>query len=154
MALEFSMYNGFLITDDSESNVKAYRNGIYYAGNVTSYEASSPANIGLMIDEAGDQGYFTVEEYNEVMRLLGRPEFDQRMLPETEKAVAPAYPSYIMEKVRQHLGLDIDDTSRDKEINGMSHDTVFYHCLTWEGIIGYEFAIKDWVRDIYGVTLD
>ena len=154
MELEFSLYKGFLITDDSESNVKAYRNRAYYADNTTSYEASSLANIGLLIDDAKDQGDFTVEEYNEVMRLLGEPEFDQQTLPETEKTVVPEYPNYIMEKVRQHLGLEPYDTSKDEVINRLSHDAIFGHCLEWEGIIGYEVAIKDWIREIYGITLD
>ncbi len=92
MTLKFSMYSGFLITDDQESNVKAYRNRAYYAGNTTSYEASSPANIGLMIDEAGDHGDFTVEGYNEVMRMLGEPEFDQRMLPRAVSPTKSIYP--------------------------------------------------------------
>ena len=89
MALEFSLYKGFLITDDQESNVKAYRIRSYYADNIASYEASSPANIRLEIDEAVDQGNFTVEKYNEVMRLLGRPEIG---LPEAVSSTESIYP--------------------------------------------------------------
>lgn len=63
------------------------------------------------------------------------------------------YPEYIMQKVRQHLGLEEYDTSRDDEINNMTHDSVFSHCLEWEGIIGYVYMIRDLVRDIYWVTL-
>jgi len=77
----------------------------------------------------------------------------EKFTPVLPAFVVPAYPSYIMEKVRQHLGLGIDDTSRDQEINNMSHESVLRHCLEWEGIIGYEYSIQDWVRDIYGVTL-
>ena len=66
---------------------------------------------------------------------------------------APAYPDNIMQKVRQHIGLESYDTSRDAEINSMSHDSVFQHCLEWEGIIGYDLAISYWIRDIYGVSL-
>ena len=65
----------------------------------------------------------------------------------------PKYTTYIMQKVRQHLGLESYDTSRDAEINNMSHNAVFRHCLEWEGIIGYDNAIADWIHDIYGVTL-
>ena len=74
MNIEFGLYEGFLITDDQEGNVKAYRNREYYAGNTTSYEASSPADIRLMIDEAGDHGDFTEAEYYILMRQLGRAE--------------------------------------------------------------------------------
>ena len=63
------------------------------------------------------------------------------------------HPDYIMEKVRQRLGLEPYDTSRDDEINRMSHDSVFDHCLTWEGIIGYGYTIKGWVESIYDITL-
>lgn len=63
------------------------------------------------------------------------------------------YPEYIMELVRQHLGLEHYDTSRDEEIGTMSHDSVLDHCLEWEGIIGYGYTITGWVQDIYGVTL-
>lgn len=63
------------------------------------------------------------------------------------------YPDYIMEKVRQRLGLEPEDTSRDDEINNMTHNMVFSHCLAWEGIIGYDYMITDLVKEIYGVTL-
>lgn len=68
--------------------------------------------------------------------------------------VAAAYPGYIMEKVRQHLGLEPWDTSRDDEINNMTHSSVFEHCLVWEGMVGYAYQVKSWVEDIFGVTLD
>lgn len=64
------------------------------------------------------------------------------------------YPEYIMQTVRQHLGLEEWDTSRDEEINGMSHGTVFDHVLEWEGIIGYGYTIHGWINDIYGVNLE
>lgn len=63
------------------------------------------------------------------------------------------YPDYIMEKVRQRLGLEEWDTSRDHEINNMSHDTLFKHCLEWEGIIGYDYTIRNFIIDIYGVQI-
>ena len=63
------------------------------------------------------------------------------------------YPDYIMEKVRQRLGLEPYDTSRDSEINNMSHGTVLDHVLEWEGIIGYGYTIPGWIKDIYGVDL-
>ncbi len=72
MGVEFSLYEGFLIADYQEDNVKAYRNRAYYAGNTTSYETSSLANIKLMIDDAGDHGDFAEQEYNTVMQMLGR----------------------------------------------------------------------------------
>jgi len=63
------------------------------------------------------------------------------------------YTTYIMEKVRQHLGLESWDPSRDSEINLMSKDEVFKHCLEWEGIIGYDYEIRKMMSDIYGTSL-
>ncbi len=74
MEVAFTLYKGFLVAQYSETDVKAYRTREYYTSNLTSYETSRLANIGLMIDDAEDQGDFTVEEYNAVMRLLGEPE--------------------------------------------------------------------------------
>lgn len=63
------------------------------------------------------------------------------------------YPDYIMESVRQRLGLEPYDTSRDDEINSMPHNAIFDHCLEWEGIIGYGYTIRNWIMDIYGYTM-
>lgn len=73
---------------------------------------------------------------------------------EHKPAPTPIYPNYIMEKVRQRLGVESYDTSRDEEINGMSKDNVFSAVLEWEGIIGYAWTIKDWIKDIYGIELN
>ncbi len=70
----FTLYKGFLIVEYSETDVKAYRSREYYAGNITSYEASSQALLSKEIDDAEDQGDFTDAGYYEMMRLLGRPE--------------------------------------------------------------------------------
>lgn len=67
--------------------------------------------------------------------------------------VEPKYPEYIMNKVRQSLGLEAWDTKRDEEINLLPKHNIFGACLEWEGIIGYGYTIKDWVKDIYGVEL-
>jgi len=63
------------------------------------------------------------------------------------------YPEYVMESVRQNLGLEADDMSMDSEINGMSKREVFARCLEWEGIIGYEYKILSLVSEIFGVDL-
>ena len=89
MGVEFSLYEGFLIADYQENNVKAYRNRAFYAGNTTSYETSSPANIKLMIDEAGDHGDFTEAGYNEVMRILGRDTASAQLTQEKRYQVSP-----------------------------------------------------------------
>jgi len=149
MAVAFTLYKGFLIVEYSETDVKAYRSREYYAGNIASYEASSQANISQMIDDAEDQGDFTDAGYYELMRQLGRAEPAQAKV----QPVEPKYPTHIMNKVRQHIGLEPGDTSRDEEINNMPRDSVFDHCLDWEGLIGYGYEIRRWVEDIYGVNV-
>lgn len=71
----------------------------------------------------------------------------------TAEVVMPKYSDNIMEKVRQHIGLEPYDTSRDAEINNMTRDSVFGHVLEWEGIIGYNNQIRSWIQDIYGVDV-
>lgn len=63
------------------------------------------------------------------------------------------YPEHIMDRVRQRLGLEEGDTSKDFKIDTMNHLTVLDHCLCWEGIIGYNNTILDWIDNIYGVKL-
>lgn len=67
--------------------------------------------------------------------------------------VVPKYSAHIMDMVRQHIGLEPGDTSRDEEINNMTRDSIFDHCLEWEGIIGYGYQIRSWIEDIYGVNV-
>lgn len=64
------------------------------------------------------------------------------------------FPEYIVKRLRERLGLDEDDASRDEEISLMTPNEVFEEILEWEGIIGYAGTIKMWISDIYGVDLD
>ena len=96
--------------------------------------------------------YYASEEYDlpDDLLVTGR---NATELAAVHRYVYPKYSNTIMEMVRQHLGLEPYDASRDKEINEMSHNTVFTHVLEWEGILGYEYAIPLWIKDIYGVDL-
>ena len=47
------------------------------------------------------------------------------------------YPENIMRKVRGNLDLELDDTSRDGEIEGMSKREVFDRVCNWDGLINY-----------------
>ena len=53
------------------------------------------------------------------------------------------YSDFIMRAVRQNIGLDEDDTSRDEEIMEMSGEEIVDRYLTWNGIIGYTYNIID-----------
>ncbi len=67
--------------------------------------------------------------------------------------VPMAYKSSIMRILRQRLGIGEDDPSKDAQIRDMGNDEALKHVLEWEGIIGYEYKIRDWIKDIYGVEL-
>ena len=59
-----------------------------------------------------------------------------------------------MRYVRQRIGLDEYDVSRDDEINRISAGMVFTHVCNWNGFIGWSDNIKCWIEDIYGIELD
>lgn len=64
------------------------------------------------------------------------------------------YPEYIMRNVRENLGLESNDTSKDREINEMDKIRVLDAYLTWEGIIGYTYEIISIIEDIFEVELN
>lgn len=64
------------------------------------------------------------------------------------------YSEPLMGCIRQRLGLEETDTSKDQEIERMTPREVFDHRLCWEGIIGYSGTILGWVKEIYKVDLD
>lgn len=59
------------------------------------------------------------------------------------------YSGYIMKNIRQNIGLDENDTSRDAEIESMSGRDILDKYLTWEGIIGYTDEILDVVIEAF-----
>lgn len=63
------------------------------------------------------------------------------------------YPTYIYEIIRQNLGEDKYDISIDDIINNMDSDEVFKRVCIWNNIVNFDTTIKNWVKDIYGVTL-
>ena len=64
------------------------------------------------------------------------------------------YEEYIMRDLRQRLGLEPDDESKDDEIMLMSKDEAFESILEWEGIVGYASLNRSYVEDIYKVNLN
>ena len=64
------------------------------------------------------------------------------------------YPENIMRMVRGNLDLELDDTSRDGEIEAMSKQEIFSRVCDWEGLINYDNTIKSWVNQIYGIDLN
>ena len=64
------------------------------------------------------------------------------------------YSENIMRKVRGNLNLELDDTSRDGEIEAMSKHEVLYRVCEWEGLFGYRDTIINWINQIYGIDLN
>ncbi len=64
------------------------------------------------------------------------------------------FPENIMQILRLRHGLNRYDVSNDDEIKACSKSSAFRDVLCWNGIIGFDIAIKGYVKDIYGVDLD
>lgn len=65
------------------------------------------------------------------------------------------YNEDVMKAVRQSLGYDEDDTSRDEVIMKMPKEEVFERYCTWNGLLGgwYQWLLEA-VESIYEVKLD
>ena len=100
-----------------------------------------------ILDELSDDELFNDTKIEECIKLI--TEINKRLENNINK-----YPDYIMEYVRQNLGLDKYDTSEDKDINEMSKSDIFEKVCNWNNLYWYSEYIKSWVKDIYGIDLD
>ena len=64
------------------------------------------------------------------------------------------YDEYIVQYVRQNLGLEPVDESRDNEIENMTREEVLNRVLEWNGLIGYGYTIRGWIESVYGIVLE
>jgi hypothetical protein len=64
------------------------------------------------------------------------------------------YSEDIMTQLRQRRGLEKYDISEDEEINNMSKDKVFSDLFGWNGLGSWDYTIKNWIKEVYGVELD
>ena len=103
-------------------------------------------NWGIF-DKLSDDELFDDTKIEECIKLI--TEINKRLENNINK-----YPDYIMEYVRQNLGLDKYDTSEDKDINEMSKSDIFEKVCNWNNLYWYSEYIKSWVKDIYGIDLD
>ena len=146
--MEYKLYKGYILgPGEQQPAIGVYETNIYQslyaAKEYTPYHTS----------ESEWEAQLWIEAEREYDTTAWATQADVDELNGVSANVVPKYPSYIMEIVRQHLGLEPYDTSRDSEISEMSHDAVFEHVLEWEGIIGYQYTIPGWIKDIYGVEL-
>lgn len=111
------------------------------------YEEGSSGWNWEILDSLSDDELFEKPKIIEKINIIK----EHQMRMENDN---PKYPEHIMECVRQRLGLEKYDYSRDEEINELSHNEVFEHVCNWNGLLGYDHTIKSWVRDIYKVELN
>lgn len=62
------IFQGFLVVEDPEGTMKAYRDPTYYKDGIYSYEVTGPLisignDIHRLIEDASDHGDFTIEIY-------------------------------------------------------------------------------------------
>ena len=100
-----------------------------------------------IFDKLSDDELFDDTKIEECIQLINK--IDEQLENNSNK-----YPDYIMEYVRQNLGLDKYDTSEDKDINEMSKSDIFEKVCNWNNLYWYSEYIKSWVKDIYGIDLD
>lgn len=143
--MEYKLYKGYILGPGTQ--IPAY--DIYETDIFESKEDVSSGNV-YHTSESDWEAQLWIDSQTTEYGHAQQADVDEL----NKKEVTPGYPNYIMEKVRQHLGLESYDTSKDAEINDMNHNTVFFHCLEWEGIIGYGPTIHGWINDIYGVNLE
>jgi len=64
------------------------------------------------------------------------------------------YNDDVMKAVRQSLGLEENDTSRDNDIMQMDKKAVFEHYCLWNGLLGsYYLYFLEAIQNIFDVEL-
>ena len=109
-------------------------------------EGNSSWNWGIL-DELTDEELF---DENKVARKINIIQKHQIRIENNPNK----YSEDVMECVRQRWGLEKYDDSKDEEINQLSSDEVLEHVCSWNGLLGYAYTIKSWIKDIYKVDLD
>lgn len=109
-------------------------------------EGNSSWNWGIL-DKLTDEELFDENKVIEKMNIIRKHEMRIENNPNK-------YTEDVMECVRQRLGLEKYDDSKDEVINQLSPDEVLGHVCNWNGLLGYAYTIKSWIRDIYKLDLD
>lgn len=60
----------------------------------------------------------------------------------------------IIGDVRENLGLEREDTSKDDKIDSMSPNEIFRRWCGWNGVVDYSGIFREAVSSIYGVDVD
>ena len=109
-------------------------------------EGNSSWNWGIL-DQLTDEELFNENKVAEKIKVIQKHQTRIENNPNK-------YSEDVMECVRQRLGLEMFDDSRDEEINELSPNEVLEHMCSWNGLLGYAYTIKSWIKDIYKIDLD
>ena len=109
-------------------------------------EGNSSWNWGIL-DELSDEELFDENKVAEKINIIQKHR--TRIENNSNK-----YSEDVMECVRQRWGLEKYDDSKDEEINQLSPDEVLEHVCNWNGLLGYAYTIKSWIKDIYKLDLN
>jgi len=60
----------------------------------------------------------------------------------------------IINCVREYLGVEPDDTSKDDEINRMSSNEIFHKWCDWNGYLNCSEKFKRVISSIYGIDIE
>ena len=60
----------------------------------------------------------------------------------------------IIRDVRENLGIEPDDTSKDDIINRMSLNEIFDRWCEWNGLINYGKRLRNVIGNIYGMEIE
>jgi hypothetical protein len=60
----------------------------------------------------------------------------------------------IIRDVRENLGIDPDDTSKDDKIDRMSLDEIFNRWCEWNGYINLSGQFKRVIGSVYGIDIE
>ncbi len=67
------LHKGFLVVDDMMGGMfRAYRSMSYYVTNVPTFTEPHASQMDTVIDEAGEYGEFTLEQFDEVTGTVGQ----------------------------------------------------------------------------------
>ncbi len=73
---------------------------------------------------------------------------------QTKKKNTERISTDIIRNVRENLGVEPGDTSKDDEINRMSLNEIFDRWCEWNGLINYGKTIRKVIGSVYGIDIE
>lgn len=112
---------------------------------------------GEIVDRLGEyeQSGYDPDDFDKLCREMSSLRLKAGCKTYAEFKRSFDYPEYILRCLRQRWGMNPDDTSRDEMFQSMEPKRVFGEVVHWNGLLGgYDRAIIEWIKDIFGVDLE